>query len=151
MKKVYSISFVAVIGGFLFGYDTAVISGAIESLNQYFIVPMDLVEQTANSLLGFIVACALIGCIIGSALGGYFSRKFGRKHSLLLAALLFLISSFGSAVPELGIITSGGKAVMISFIVFRIMGGIGIGLASVLSPMYIAEVSPAKVRGKLVS
>ena len=151
MKKVYSISFVAVIGGFLFGYDTAVISGTIESLNKFFIVPMALAEQTANSLLGFIVACALIGCIIGSALGGYFSRKLGRRRSLLMAALLFVISSFGTAVPEMGIITSGDMAVMISFIIFRITGGIGIGLASVLSPMYIAEISPAGIRGKLVS
>ena len=151
MKKVHFISFVAVIGGFLFGYDTAVISGAIESLNQYFIVPMGLAEQTANSLLGFMVACALIGCIVGSVISGYFSRKLGRKHSLLLAALLFLISALGSAVPEMGMIPADEKAVMISFIVFRIMGGIGIGLASVLSPMYIAEVSPARVRGTLVS
>ncbi len=151
MKKIYSIAFVAVLGGFLFGYDTAVISGAVESLNRYFIVPMGLPEKAANALLGFIVACALIGCVIGSTLGGYFSRKFGRKRSLLMAALLFLVSSLGSAIPEMGIIPSGGKAVMFSFIIFRMMGGTGIGLASVLSPMYIAEVSPAGIRGRLVS
>ena len=151
LKRIYAISFVAVIGGFLFGYDTAVISGAVESLNRYFIAPMALSEQTAHSLLGFIVACALIGCVIGSVLSGYFSRKLGRKRALLLAALLFLISAFGSALPEMGVLTVGEKAVMVSFIVFRIMGGVGIGLASVLSPMYIAEVSPAGIRGKLVS
>jgi len=151
MKKIYSISFVAVIGGFLFGYDTAVISGAVESLNQYFIVPMALATPTANSLLGFVVACALIGCIAGSALAGWLSRKLGRKRSLLLAASLFVISALGTAAPELGMFARGEMAVLVSFIVFRITGGVGIGLASVLSPMYIAEVSPAGVRGKLVS
>lgn len=151
MKKIYSISFVAVIGGFLFGYDTAVISGAIESLNQYFITPMALAEHTANTLLGFIIACALIGCILGSILGGYCSRHFGRKRTLLLASLLFLVSAFGSAFPEMGMIVIGKKAVIISFIVFRIAGGVGIGLASILSPMYLAEISPAGIRGRLVS
>jgi MFS transporter, SP family, xylose:H+ symportor len=151
--KVYGISFVAVLGGFLFGYDTAVISGAVESLNKFFIIPMGLSEKVSNSLLGFIVSCALIGCVIGSTLGGYFGQKFGRKRSLLLAALLFLISGIGSALPEIVIapIGSGGSAVMSAFIFFRIIGGIGIGFASVLSPMYIAEVSPALLRGQLVS
>jgi len=151
--KVYGISFVAVLGGFLFGYDTAVISGAVESLNKFFVIPMALSEKVSNLLLGFIVSCALIGCVIGSTLGGYFGQKFGRKRSLLLAALLFLISGIGSALPEIGIapIGSGGSAVMSAFIFFRIIGGIGIGFASVLSPMYIAEVSPALLRGQLVS
>jgi SP family xylose:H+ symportor-like MFS transporter len=147
---VYKIALVATLGGFLFGYDTAVISGAIESLNRFFILPIGLSEQAANTLLGFIVASALIGCIIGSSLGGYVSRVAGRKRSMMLAALLFLVSSVGSAMPEMGIL-SNSAAVMTSFIVFRIMGGIGIGVASVLSPMYIAEVSPPASRGKLVS
>lgn len=153
MRKTYGISFIAVIGGFLFGYDTAVISGAIESLNKFFIVPMSLSEQAANSLLGFIVSCALIGCVIGSALGGFFSQKFGRKRSLLMASVLFLISSIGSARPEIGIAPIGttGASVMTAFIIFRILGGIGIGIASMLSPMYIAEISPASLRGRLVS
>lgn len=151
--KVYSISFVAVLGGFLFGYDTAVISGAVEFLNQFFVVPLGLADKVSNILLGFIVSCALIGCVIGSTLGGYFSQKFGRKKSLLMAALLFMVSSIGSALPEMGMFPagSGSSTVMFSFIIFRIMGGIGIGLASVLSPMYIAEVSPAHLRGRLVS
>jgi SP family xylose:H+ symportor-like MFS transporter len=151
--KIFRISFVAVIGGFLFGYDTAVISGAVESLNKFFIVPLDLSEKTSNTLLGFLVSCALIGCVIGSTSGGYFSQKFGRKRMLMLAAILFIISSIGSAQPELGIAHdgSGNSAVIFSFIIFRIIGGIGIGIASVLSPMYIAEVSPAHLRGQLVS
>ena len=151
--KVYGISFVAILGGFLFGYDTAVISGAVESLNKFFIVPLSLSEQAGNTLLGSIVSCAIIGCVIGSTTGGYFSQKVGRKRMLMLAAVLFLISSIGSALPELGLVHdgSGNSSVMFSFIMFRILGGIGIGIASVLSPMYIAEVSPAHLRGQLVS
>jgi SP family xylose:H+ symportor-like MFS transporter len=150
---VYGISLIATLGGFLFGYDTAVISGAVDSLNKFFVLPQGLPESLAHSLLGFIVSAALIGCIIGSASGGYFSQLLGRKKSLLLAAILFTISGIGSAIPELGLapIGSGGHSLILPFIIYRIMGGIGIGLASIISPMYIAEVSPAAIRGRLVS
>ncbi|MGQ7181775.1 MFS transporter, partial [Escherichia coli] len=99
---IFSITLVATLGGLLFGYDTAVISGTVESLNTVFVAPQNLSESAANSLLGFCVASALIGCIIGGALGGYCSNRFGRRDSLKIAAVLFFISGVGSAWPELG-------------------------------------------------
>ncbi len=104
-RYIFSITLVATLGGLLFGYDTAVISGTVESLNTVFVAPQHLSESAANSLLGFCVASALIGCIIGGALGGYCSNRFGRRDSLKIAALLFFISGIGSAWPELGFTT----------------------------------------------
>jgi MFS family permease len=86
---IFSITLVATLGGLLFGYDTAVISGTVESLNTVFVAPQNLSESAANSLLGFCVASALIGCIIGGALGGYCSNRFGRRDSLKIAAVYF--------------------------------------------------------------
>lgn len=94
---IFSITLVATLGGLLFGYDTAVISGTVESLHTVFVAPQNLSESAANSLLGFCVASALIGCIIGGALGGYCSNRFGRRDSLKIAAVLFFISGVGSA------------------------------------------------------
>lgn len=150
---VYGIALTATLGGFLFGYDTAVISGAISSLEHFFITPYHFSQSVGNTLLGIMVSGALIGCVIGSALGGYCSQRFGRKYSLLLAAFLFLFSSFGSACPELFFATpgSGSHLFLPHFIFYRLLGGIGVGLASVLSPMYIAEISPYQIRGRLVS
>lgn len=150
---VYRISLVATLGGFLFGYDTAVISGAISSLEFFFIEPYQYSEPHSNALLGLMVSGALLGCVAGSALGGYCSQQFGRKHSLLLAAILFACSGIGSAIPEIGFAVpgSGDHTVLPQFIFYRILGGIGVGLASVLSPMYIAEISPSSIRGRLVS
>ncbi len=152
-KYLYAITLVATIGGLLFGYDTAVISGTVSSLNYYFILPRGLGETAANSLLGFTVSSALIGCIIGGAIAGYMSNRFGRKKSLIIAASFFLVSAIGSGMPELGFapIGQGGYTVLTQFIIYRILGGIGVGMASLLAPMYIAEISPAHKRGKLVS
>ncbi len=152
-KRVYAISIVAVLGGFLFGYDTAVISGTVESLDRFFIEPSSLSGNHASSLLGLIVSSALIGCIAGSASGGFFSQRLGRKRSLMLAAVLFIISCIGSAFPEIGTARpgEGDHTALIPFIAYRLTGGIGIGLASILSPMYIAEIAPAQIRGRLVS
>jgi SP family xylose:H+ symportor-like MFS transporter len=108
-----------------------------------------LSETLGNSLKGFTISSALVGCIIGGSMGGYISQRLGRKSGLILAAILFLISAFGSAMPEkLGF---PGMATISSFIFYRITGGIGVGLASMLSPMYIAEIAPASIRGRLVS
>ena len=156
---IFSITLVATLGGLLFGYDTAVISGTVESLNTVFVAPQNLSESAANSLLGFCVASALIGCIIGGALGGYCSSRFGRRDSLKIAAVLFFISGVGSAWPELGFTSiNPDNTVPVylagyvpEFVIYRIIGGIGVGLASMLSPMYIAELAPAHIRGKLVS
>lgn len=149
----YFISLVATLGGFLFGYDTAVISGGISSLESFFIRPYGFTETVANTLLGIMVSGALLGCVIGSALGGYCSQRFGRKRGLLLAAVLFTISGVGSAIPELGFaaLGTGDHRFLPQFIFYRVIGGVGVGLASVLSPMYIAEISPSSMRGRLVS
>jgi len=155
---VFRITLVATLGGLLFGYDTAVISGTVESIFKVFVEPQHLSETSANSLLGFCVASALIGCIIGGLMGGYLSNRFGRRNSLLIAAFLFFIAAIGSAWPELGFHTVESQKIpyylaqyVPHFVFYRIIGGIGVGLASMLSPMYIAEVAPAEIRGKLVS
>ena len=110
-------------------------------------------ETAASAFKGFLVSSALIGCIIGGIVGGLVSKKLGRKNGLILAAILFLISALGSAMPEMFLGTLGELDHTFStvFIVYRIIGGIGVGLASMLSPLYIAEIAPANSRGKLVS
>ena len=213
-KFVIGLTLVATLGGLLFGYDTAVISGAVGSIQSFFIDslqesseranlviwqyrltvifviiiiefaisailfklfgkqkgllysvllfvltvlvlyynfrnPAILDEETANSIKGFTISSALIGCILGGSIGGFISRKYGRKNGLVLAALLFAISAIGSSIPER--MNIFGVENIISFILYRIVGGVGVGLASMLSPMYIAEIAPSSIRGKLVS
>ncbi|WP_282044380.1 D-xylose transporter XylE [Winogradskyella flava] len=147
------LTLVATLGGLLFGYDTGVISGTVGSLESYFVLPKGLSENAANAFKGFLVSSALIGCIIGGALGGLVSKTLGRKKGLILAGCLFLISALGSAMPEMLIKPIGELDHTFStiFIFYRILGGIGVGLASMLSPLYIAEIAPAKIRGRLVS
>ena len=213
-KFVIGLTLVATLGGLLFGCDTAVISGAVGSLQSFFIDslqqsgdqaniviwqyrltvifviiiielaitailikvfgrkkgsvysififaitvlvlfynfrnPAILDEETANSIKGFTISSALIGCILGGSIGGFVSRKYGRKNGLVIAALLFAISAIGSSIPEK--MNVFGVENIISFIIYRIVGGVGVGLASMLSPMYIAEIAPSSIRGKLVS
>ncbi|WP_248724335.1 D-xylose transporter XylE [Seonamhaeicola sp. ML3] len=152
-KYLIKLTLVATLGGLLFGYDTAVISGTVSSLEHFFVLPFGLEETAANSRLGLVVSSALIGCIIGGLSGGIISKKFGRKNGLILAAILFLLSALGSAMPEMLVkpIGEANHTFIYIFIVYRIIGGIGVGLASMLSPLYIAEIAPAKIRGKLVS
>lgn len=153
------LTLIATLGGLLFGYDTAVINGAVGSLKAYFIDPRfaDLTNaaqaNAANSLLGFVVSSALIGCVIGGLIGGWVSTHIGRKRGLVIAALFFLISALGASAPEFPFapIGHGGPGYMVNFVFYRILGGIGVGLASMLSPMYIAEIAPPKVRGNLVA
>lgn len=152
-KYLLKLTLVATLGGLLFGYDTGVISGTVGSLDEFFVIPKGLSETVASAFKGFIVSSALIGCIIGGLFGGVISKQIGRKKGLIVAAILFLISALGSAMPEL-FITSIGKGdhtLSTVFIIYRIIGGIGVGLASMLSPLYIAEIAPADRRGKLVS
>jgi len=211
---VAAITFTATLGGLLFGFDTAVISGAVKSLQAFFLDglsdnslqadqlvvqyriliilvalsisvilssllfrmyerkkamwvaavlilvvitatviygarPVVIDETMINSIKGFTVSSALVGCIIGGALAGRVSTALGRKKGMFLAAVLFGISAIGSALPEK--LNFFGTQDLISFIIYRIIGGMGVGLASMLAPMYIAEISPARMRGKLVS
>ncbi|WP_446776141.1 D-xylose transporter XylE [Macellibacteroides fermentans] len=150
---IFGITLVATLGGLLFGYDTAVISGTVESLRKFFIEPYNLPLDQANALEGFVVSSALIGCILGASFAGLLSQRYGRKPTLILAAVLFLLSAIGSSWPELffGMPGSGDHSFMYNFVAYRILGGVGVGLASMVSPMYIAEVAPADKRGNLVS
>jgi MFS transporter, SP family, xylose:H+ symportor len=147
------LTFVATLGGLLFGYDTAVISGAVSSIDAYFINPLGLPEMARDSLSGWTIGSALIGCIIGAGLAGWVSTVMGRKGGLILAGVLFLLGSLGSAWPEIGFGPIGqmGPKALNQFVAYRILGGVGVGVASMLSPLYIAEISPSAIRGRLVS
>jgi len=130
-----AISLVSAMGGLLFGYDWVVIGGAKPFYEAFFGIAGNPVLQ------GWAMSCALIGCLAGAVLSGWLSDRFGRKKLLLLSAFLFIIASLGT----------GSAGTLSLFIIFRMIGGIGIGLASNLSPMYIAEITPGIVRGRFVS
>ena len=142
---------VAVLGGLLFGYDTAVISGAEKGLQAFFMNAQDFTYN--DGWHGFTSASALIGCIIGSAISGLLATRLGRKRSLIVAGLLFFISALGSMDPEFLFFEHGTPtlSLLITFNVYRVIGGIGVGLASAICPMYIGEVAPSNIRGMLVS
>ena len=142
---------VAVLGGLLFGYDTAVISGAEKGLQAFFMEAKDFAYT--DGWHGFTSASALIGCIIGSALSGFLATNLGRKKSLIIAGLLFFISALGSMDPEFLFFNYGEPtySLLIMFNIYRVIGGIGVGLASAICPMYIGEVAPSNIRGMLVS
>jgi len=147
----FSIVLVAVLGGLLFGYDTAVISGAEKGLQAFFMGASDFTYT--NTWHGFTCASAQIGCIIGSAISGLLATRLGRKRSLILAGMLFFVSALGSMEPEFVFFRHGEPSLMllVVFNIYRIIGGIGVGLASAICPMYIGEVAPSNVRGMLVS
>ncbi|HSA96148.1 MAG TPA: sugar porter family MFS transporter [Acidobacteriota bacterium] len=137
MKKaawyVLSVSLVAAIGGLIFGFDTAIVAGATRYMKEQF---------SLNSLQeGWAVAVVLIGCMFGAGLAGPVSDRIGRRRFMLISAVLFLVSAVGCALPR----------TIVEFMAFRFVGGLGIGSAAVLSPLYIAEIAPARVRGALVS
>ena len=147
----YSITSVAILGGLLFGYDTAVISGAEKGLEAFFLTATDF--QYDKVMHGITSSSALIGCVLGGALSGVFASRLGRRNSLRLAAVLFFLSALGSYYPEF-LFCEYGKAdmnLLIAFNLYRILGGIGVGLASAVCPMYIAEIAPSNIRGTLVS
>jgi len=129
------ISLVSAMGGLLFGYDWVVIGGAKPFYEPFFNI------TGSPAMQGWVMSCALIGCLLGAVLSGWLSDRFGRKRLLILSAALFVVASLGTG-------SAGSLAI---FIAFRMLGGVGIGLASNLSPMYIAEVTPGNVRGRFVS
>ena len=132
-QQIYLLTAVAALGGLLFGYDTAVISGSIG----YLATKFDL----DAAMTGWAASSAIIGCILGAMFAGRLSDRFGRKKILILTAILFGISAIGSALPEN----------LTQFVIARWIGGIGVGAASMLSPLYITELAPAAIRGRLVS
>jgi len=171
-----TLTIIAALGGLLFGYDSAVISGATDSIKQNFVAPLNLSEGARLSLEGFTIAGALWGCLIGGAIGGLLAHFVGRRGGLIVAGVLFFVSSLGSAWPEswLGHLGSGLTplinaliwflnlffedapyvafgADITNFVGHRLFGGMGIGLASMLAPMYIAEIAPPSKRGSLVT
>jgi sugar porter (SP) family MFS transporter len=133
MRYVIFLSVIAAVGGFLFGYDTAVISGTTEDVKVFY--NLTDIEQ------GWYVGCAILGCIIGVMMAGKLSDAFGRKPMLMTAALLFMVSNVGSAL----------YSTFDQLVLYRIIGGIGIGVASIIAPLYISEVSIPKYRGRMVS
>jgi SP family xylose:H+ symportor-like MFS transporter len=139
MKNTYLIliAIVASLGGLLFGYDTGVINGTQFYFSKYF--------ELDAAMKGWVVGSALIGCLVGAALSGVLSSAFGRKNSLIFSAILFTISAWGSGLPEFM-----PQSVTL-LVIFRIIGGLGIGIASMNAPTYIAELSPAATRGKMVT
>ena len=147
----YSITTVAILGGLLFGYDTAVISGAEKGLEAFFLTATDF--QYDKVMHGITSSSALIGCVLGGAVSGFCASRLGRRDSLRLASVLFFLSALGSYYPEF-LFFDYGKAdwnLLVAFNLYRILGGVGVGLASAICPMYIAEIAPSHIRGTLVS
>ncbi len=134
-KRAYvvSVSIVAALGGLLFGFDTAIIAGATRFLKDQF-------HLTAFGE-GLAVSIVLIGCMAGALVAGAASDRLGRKRFLLISAVLFFVSSLGCAIPQN----------LVQFLIFRFVGGLAIGSVSIVSPLYISEIAPAKIRGALVS
>ncbi|WP_138433710.1 sugar porter family MFS transporter [Winogradskyella algicola] len=131
------ITAISALGGLLFGYDTGVINGAQFYLSKYF--------ELDATLKGWVVGSALLGCFVGAIVAGPMSIKFGRKWSLIISAILFSVSAWGSGLPEIL------PETVTMLVVFRIIGGLGIGIASMNAPMYIAEIAPSNIRGKMVT
>ena len=149
LTYVAGITLIATLGGLLFGYDTAVISGAERSVQIYLVESLGL----STWVHGATISSALIGCIIGGVISGVLASGIGRKKSLILAAFLFFISALGSAYPEFLFFEANKPSLelLYMFNFYRIIGGIGVGLASAVVPVYIGELAPANIRGRLVS
>ncbi|AII44010.1 hypothetical protein KR100_11655 [Synechococcus sp. KORDI-100] len=130
-RFILQIALSAALGGFLFGYDTTVINGAVGAICEVFNISSDD--------LGRSVAAALLGSAVGDLSAGWLSDRIGRRHSMVVAAVLFLASAIGSALAQS----------LFALISWRVIGGLGVGFASILTPAYIAEVSPADQRGRL--
>jgi SP family xylose:H+ symportor-like MFS transporter len=133
IRYLISVSVVAALGGLLFGYDTGVINGSIRFVQLHF--------ELSAAMKGLAASSALLACVVGAAFAGALNDRFGRKKVLVVSAILFIISAIGTALPR----------TVLEFIMYRFIGGIGVGAASMTSPMYIAEIAPARIRGRMVS
>jgi len=130
-RYAFYLSFIAAIGGFLFGYDLVIISGVQLFLRQQF--------ELTPTQFGFATSSAILGCIIGPSVGAWLCDRIGRKTTLMVSGLLFLVGAIGA----------GCALTVLMFNIFRIIGGVGVGLSSLASPMYIAEIGPAAQRGRV--
>ena len=150
---VAALTVAATLGGLLFGYDTAVISGVTDAITHNFVLPRHLAESQANILSGLAISMALLGCVIGAGIAGPMSTRIGRKGGLIIAGVLFFLSSLGAAYPEFfwSIFGGTGYHALPAFVCYRLIAGMAIGMASMLAPMYIAEVAPPASRGMLVT
>jgi len=133
LPKVLFMAFVAAIGGFLFGFDSGVINGTVDALQSAF--------DSDAAGTGFNVASVLLGCVVGAFFAGTFADKYGRKPMMLASALIFMISAWGS----------GMAGSSLEFVIFRLIGGLAVGAASILAPVYISEIAPHKIRGRLAT
>ncbi|HEV7610095.1 MAG TPA: sugar porter family MFS transporter [Steroidobacteraceae bacterium] len=151
IQAVTGTTFVATLSSLLFGYATAVISGAVGAINYNFIAPRGLSGSAADALLGLTVCSALLGTILGALIARPMASLLGRKRPMILASILFMVSALGSAYPEIGIAPVGdlGTAAIWPFNVYRMLGGVAVGIASMIAPMYVGEFAPSAVRGQL--
>ena len=151
IQAVTGTTFVATLSSLLFGYATAVISGAVGAIDHNFIAPRALSNTAANALLGLTVCSALVGTIIGALIARRTAFLLGRKRPMILAAILFLVSAVGSAYPEIGVAPVGsmGPDAIWAFNFYRMIGGVAVGVASMIAPMYVGEFAPSAVRGQL--
>jgi len=133
LPKVIFLAFVAAIGGFLFGFDSGVINGTVDALQAAF--------DSDAAVTGFNVASVLLGCVVGAFFAGTLADRFGRKPMMLAAGIVFIISAWGSGIAE-------GS---VEFVIYRLIGGLAVGAASILAPLYISEIAPSKIRGRLAT
>ncbi len=133
LPKVIFLAFVAAIGGFLFGFDSGVINGTVDALQSAF--------NSDATGTGFNVASVLLGCVVGAFFAGTLADRFGRKPMMLTAGVLFIISAWGSGISQ-------GS---LEFVIYRLIGGLAVGAASILAPLYISEIAPSKIRGRLAT
>jgi SP family xylose:H+ symportor-like MFS transporter len=151
IQAVTGTTFVATLSSMLFGYATAVIAGAVGAINFNFIAPRGLADGASDGLLGLTVCSALLGTIIGALIARPMASLLGRKRPMILASILFIVSAVGSAYPEIGFAPVGemGAAAIWPFNLYRMLGGVAVGIASMIAPMYVGEFAPSAVRGQL--
>ena len=151
IKAVTGTTFVATLSSLLFGYATAIIAGTVGAIDHNFIAPRELSNTAANALLGLTVCSLIVGTIVGALVASPAANWLGRKPPMMIAAVLFIVSAIGSAYPELGFGRVGdlGPSAIWAFNFYRMLGGIAVGVASVIAPMYVGEFAPSAVRGQL--